>query len=248
MNKLHKLDISSAGLHILAMVFMLCDHLWATVVSGNEWLTCIGRIAFPIFAFMVAEGYRHTRNWRKYAIRLLIGAVISEIPFDLMCTGVWFYPFHQNVLWTFLIGLCLIRINDRAKDKSTARRVFIGLLTVLVGFVLGFVTMVDYYGVGVVTVLLFYFFRERNWKNLLIQLAVLVYLNTRVLGGLGYPLEIFGLSIFLPQQGLAVLALIPIWLYRGKKGLQSKAFQYICYGFYPLHMLILWAAWYLFVM
>lgn len=241
MDKLRKLDISSVGLHILAMVLMLCDHLWVTVVPGNVWLTCVGRLAFPIFAFLIAEGYRHTGSWRKYALRLLIGAILSEIPFNLMCSGSWFNPVHQNVLWTFLLGLCLVRINDRSKDKSRSRRILVGLLTALIGYVAGFVTMVDYYGVGVVTVLVFYFFRERNWKSLLAQILLLVYFNAHVLGGQGYELWIWGQTVFLPIQGLALFGLIPIWLYRGRKGLQSRVFQYFCYGFYPLHMLILWA-------
>lgn len=68
-----KLNISSAGLHILAMVFMLCDHLWAMLFPAAEWLTCIGRIAFPVFAFMIVEGYLHTRNLRRYVLRMLTG-------------------------------------------------------------------------------------------------------------------------------------------------------------------------------
>ena len=62
-----KFEITSMWLHILAMAFMLCDHLWGTVIPGNEWLTCIGRISFPIFAFMIVEGYFHTKNIKKYA-------------------------------------------------------------------------------------------------------------------------------------------------------------------------------------
>ena len=84
---------------------MLCDHLWATVIPGSNWLTCIGRIAFPIFAFLIVEGYTHTRNLKKYVMRLLLCAALSEVPFDLVMGGRAFYPFHQNVLWTFLIAL-----------------------------------------------------------------------------------------------------------------------------------------------
>lgn len=80
-------DISTAALHIIAMLFMLMDHLWATLLPAQEWLTCVGRIAFPIFAFMSVEGYFHTHNFKKYLLRMLVFAVISEIPFDLMYGG-----------------------------------------------------------------------------------------------------------------------------------------------------------------
>ena len=79
-----RIETTSMSLHIMAMVFMLCDHLWATIVPGNDWLTCVGRLAYPIFAFMIVEGYFHTHNLEKYVMRLLMWAVISEIPFDLV--------------------------------------------------------------------------------------------------------------------------------------------------------------------
>ena len=80
-------DLSAAALHILAMAFMLLDHLWATLFLSQEWMTCVGRLAFPIFAFMAVEGYFHTHSFKKYAQRMLIFALLSEIPFDLMYGG-----------------------------------------------------------------------------------------------------------------------------------------------------------------
>lgn len=224
----------------MAMVFMLCDHLWGTVIPGNEWLVCIGRIAFPIFAFMIVEGYFHTHNLKKYVLRLLVFAVLSEIPFNLVMGGSVFYLMHQNVLWTFLIAIGLIHLNELARKKGKIwLRILVGVLTFLLGYVIGILTMVDYYHAGILTVLVFYFFRHRKWWCLIGQILCLWYVNVEMISGIGYELELFGFEFFFTRQALALLALIPIWLYRGKQGYHSKALQYVYYGFYPAHLLIL---------
>mgnify|MGYP004645442175 FL=1 len=233
-------DLSAAALHILAMTLMLMDHLWATLLPAQDWLTCAGRVAFPIFAFMAVEGYFHTRNFKKYALRMLLFAVLSEIPFDLMYGGTWFYPVHQNVIWTLLLGLVSIYLMEKArKTGKTWLYVLVCLAITLAGAILGTLGMVDYYGAGVLTVFVFYFFRGRKWWCLLGQILGLYWINVELLGGLMYPVELLGLELELCQQGFALLSLIPIWLYRGRQGYHSKPFQYLCYGFYPAHMLLL---------
>ena len=235
-----KIEITSLALHILAMVFMLCDHLWGTIVPGNDWLTCIGRIAFPIYAFLLVEGYFHTKNLKKYVSRLLIFAILSEIPFNLAMGSRVFYPIHQNVLWSFLIALWLIHLNEKARKSGKVRKRILTVgLTVVLGYILGLVTMVDFYHAGILMVLVFYFFRGRKWWNLLGQIVFLWYINTELLGGYGYEFQLFGQTHFFQRQGFAMLALIPIWLYRGKQGYHNKFIQYGCYAFYPLHLLIL---------
>jgi len=235
-------DISTAALHILAMGLMLCDHLWATVIPGNDWLTCLGRLAFPIFAFLLVEGYFHTRNLKKYVLRLLVFAVLSEIPFNLMYSSRLFNPFHQNVIWTLLLGLGCIHLNELARQSGRRwLRIVTPVLTVLLGALAGTISFADYNGAGVLTVLVFYFFRRRTWWCLAAQIAALYYLNAEVLSGLYYDITLLGRSFQLVRQSLAVLALIPIWLYRGRQGCHSRWFQYACYGFYPVHMLILYA-------
>ena len=235
-----KMDLSAAALHILAMAFMLMDHLWATLLPAQEWLTCVGRIAFPIFAFMAVEGYFHTHNLKKYLLRMLIFAVISEVPFDLMYGGTWFYPVHQNVIWTLMMGLVGIHLMETVrKKKSTFVYILVSAIVVILGGLLGTLSMVDYYGIGVLTVFIFYFFRGRKWWCLLGQMLALYWVNVELLGGLMYPIRLFGMEFELCQQGLALLALLPIWLYRGRQGYHSKPFQYFCYAFYPIHMLVI---------
>ncbi len=238
-NKL-RIETTSLSLHGMAMAFMLCDHLWGTVVPGNDWLTCIGRLAFPIFAFMVVEGYFHTSNLKKYVSRLLLFAILSEIPFNLAMGSSVFYPVHQNVLWSFLIALALIHWNEKTRVKGKMwLRILVGCLSVLLGYLVGIITMVDYYHAGILIVLVFYFFRQKKWWSYAGQLFCLWYINTEILGGFSYELQLFGKTYFLMRQSLALLALIPIWLYRGKQGYHNKWIQYTCYVFYPLHLLIL---------
>jgi len=236
----HRIQTTSFSLHIIAMVCMLCDHLWGTIVPGNDWLTCIGRVSYPIFAFLLVEGYFHTKNLNKYAWRLLIFAIISEIPFNLAMGSRLIYPIHQNVLWSFLISLNLIRWNEKAKATEVLwKQVLVACASVILAYVLGLVTFVDFYHAGILMVLVFYFFRGRNWWNYALQFLGLWYINMEILGGYEYVVDVFGHTFHLVRQGFALFALIPIWLYRGKQGFHSKGFQYACYWFYPVHLLIL---------
>lgn len=234
------IKITSFGLHILAMIFMLCDHLWGTIVPGNDWLTCIGRISFPIFAFMIVEGYFHTKDLKKYVKRLLLFAILSEIPFDLAMGSRVIYPIHQNVLWSFLISIGLIHWNEKAKaSEKIWKRLTVAVLTVVLGYLVGLLTMVDFYHAGILTVLVFYFTRNAGWPKYILQVLLLWYINVELLGGYGYEVEIFGNTHFITRQGFALLALIPIWLYRGEQGLYNKTIKNIYYWFYPVHLLVL---------
>ena len=234
-----RIETTSFLLHVMAMAFMLCDHLWATMVPGSDWLTCVGRLAFPIYAFMIVEGYFHTKNLKKYVLRLLLFAVISEIPFNLVAGSRVFYPIHQNVLWTFLIAIGLVHWNEKVREKRLWRRILVGIATLAIAYIGGIVTFVDYLNAGIFTVLVFYFFRGKRWWCYLGQLLCLWYINFEMLGGLGYEVVLWGKTVFIARQGIAVLALLPIWLYRGKQGYHGNPLQYLYYIFYPLHLLIL---------
>ena len=235
--------INSNTLKILAMVLMLLDHLWATIVPGNDWMTYVGRIAFPIFAFMITEGYVHTSDFKKYVKRLLIFGLISEIPFNLMSSGSFIYPFHQNVMFTLALGLLSIRELDRIKQafrsdetkKQIAKKSILSILKVLLFLLIGTVGFVDYGAMGILVIIAFYIFRDVKFGWVL-QLASLVMLFIVTFKGQGFDLSIAGHGFFFPSQGFGVLAMIPIGLYNGKKGANSKLLKHAFYWFYPAHM------------
>lgn len=239
MDRKLKIETTSFSLHIMAAVFMLCDHLWGVSLVNHDLFTCIGRLAFPIYAFMLVEGYFHTGNLKKYVTRLLLFALISEIPFNLVMGSRILYPLHQNVLWSFLISIGLIHWNKKVKQQKPLKRILVGIATVCIAYIGGILTFVDYYNAGILMVLTFYFFRGKKWWHYLGQLLCMWYINFEILGGFGYEIDLFGHSCFVTRQGLALLALIPIWLYAGKQGYRSKKLQWFHYAFYPLHLLIL---------
>lgn len=240
MTKIKSFEVTSMGLHFLAMGFMLLDHTWATLIPDNQWLTNAGRLAFPIFAFMIVEGYFHTSNLKKYVKRLFGIALLSEIPFNIMTNSSLINPFEQNVIWTFLIGILLIHLNEKAREKNKPMiSILVGLGTIVLGYVLGLLVMSDYYYAGVFIVLTFYFFRGRSLKNFIGQLIVLSYIYFSLMLGLAYEVEILGTTLWINQQGFALLAQIPIWLYKGKQGPYNLGLKRLYYYFYPVHMLIL---------
>ena len=226
-------------LRSLAVIFMLSDHIWATAMSLGNWMTYIGRIAFPIFAFQIAEGFVHTSSFRKYALRLFGFALLSELPFNLFYSSRWFNPYHQNVLFTLLLGLLAIRVIDGIKKDRSGKNIGLSvlyLLLILIASVLGFA---DYGFFGMLTVVMFYLFRDFPFAWLA-QLIGMVLINIVFFEGQVFMLEFAGRTLEIPTQCFAVLALIPIWLYCGRKGRSGKLLQYGFYAFYPVHMLILY--------
>ena len=226
-------------LQLIAVLLMLSDHIWATYMSFGDWMTYIGRMAFPIFAFFIAEGFCRTSDVKKYAIRLLGFGIVTEIPFNLFYSSRIFNPYHQNVMITLLLGrLAIIAIDRLKKDRSAkniARSVGF-LLLIVIASVIGFV---DYGLNGVLMVVLFYIFRDFPFAWAL-QLIGMVCINVIFFEGQVVPLEIFGTTVEIPTQAYAVFALIPIWLYGGRKGISNKVLQYGFYAFYPVHMIILY--------
>lgn len=179
-------------------------------------LRFIGRLGFPIFCFLLIEGFLHTRNVWKYALRLFLFALISEIPFNLAFAGRVSYPEYQNVFFTLLIGL-LVMISYSYIEKKTqwykVVRVALYLVSFLAGMAAAQLLMTDYAAIGVFCIMMLYIFR----KNKAAQIAA-------------------GCISFL-WETTAPLAFLPIAFYNGKRGIRLK---YAFYIFYPLHLFILY--------
>ena len=220
----------------IAMAAMALDHIGAALLPEVRLLRCIGRPAFPVFAFFIAEGFARTRSFRNYLLRMAAFAAAAEIPFNLVTGGSLWDPAHQNVLLTFCIALLCLRWLEhlRGKHEGSALWALDILLVCCAGFLAGNALLVDYYGFGVLTVIVFYLSRgqKRGW---LTSLLCLVYINWIALGD---PVCSLGLPE-IPLQSLALLALPLLWLYNGKPGRQSKTVRYACYAFYPAHLLVL---------
>ncbi len=242
-----RFEITSFALHIIAMACMLCDHLWGTFLIQYEWLSYIGRLAFPIFAFLLVDGFHYTGSRRKYAIRMLGFALLTEIPFNLMTVRRVFNPIHQNVLWSYLLSILLMCIYEKiSQRKHLAARILLYIIVTAGFYVLGFITFVDYYGYGILMSALFYFTRRKETDTpavsifkALIQFAAMYYINDEMIKGLVISFDLFGLEIEMHKQTLALLALPLLWLYRGKQGPYNTAIRYTYYLFYPVHMLVL---------
>lgn len=239
--------LSGYDLKIIALATMLIDHigavvLWRYMDATNQmsgWVVYeyqliryIGRMSFPIYCFLLVEGFLHTKNVGKYLLRLLLFAVISEIPFDLAIGRTLWLPGSSNVFFTLAIGLVLIwgiSILEKCYEFWLEKKLdtFIGRLLMLA---VGFLLMVpaiylaevvlgsDYGMAGILAILVLYLFR--NYRYLAYVLAVMI-------------LFVFCGS----SEILALFMLLPLSLYDGTRG--KKTNKWLFYGFYPAHLLIL---------
>lgn len=215
----------------IAAALMLTDHVGAILLPEVLALRCVGRLAFPIFAFFIAEGYAHTRDFGRYFRRLAILAVVSEIPFNLE-NGTVFDLTRQNVLFTFCLALLTLRgLEVLGRERGFGRWAGCGLV-LAAGFAAGELLRTDYGGWGVVTVALLQLCRDGKYAKLWLLLAMAA-VNGLGMGSLTMP--VFGGEM--PIQIFAVAALPVIWLYNGQAG--PKGLRRAFYVFYPAHLLVL---------
>lgn len=216
--------INGAQLKYIAFASMFIDHFNKAIITpfltGTGPMVIIttifdilGRIAFPIFAFMVVEGFFKTKSQWKYLRNLLIFAVISEIPYDMFQSAEFVNTWSQNILWGLALGLFTIMVIDKLKDyiKKRPLWVFVSLLLVALSSLGSMLISSDYEYYAIIIIYLYYIFYD---KRLLAS-------------GLGY--------LVIIKEIYAILGFATVLLYNGEKGKQNKIFNYL---FYPVHLLI----------
>lgn len=220
--------------HVAAvlLVRLILDGYWGMVYAGGtqtikEWLQdhvllhygyyamrAIGRIAFPIFIFLLIEGFEKTGNRWKYAMRLGMFALLSEIPFDLAFRAEVLEFTYQNIFFTLLIGFLAMMLVDAIQKKPwgiTGKWILEGICIALAACAAELL-QTDYGAKGIIGIMAMFLFRKRREQQILA-------------GSIAFLWE-------LP----APLAFIPISHYNGKRGWKLK---YVFYAFYPIHLLVI---------
>lgn len=221
--------LSGSSLKLLALFSMLVDHSAVFLLNNFAWaretlfslaghdfsivvlMRMFGRISFPLFAFLIVEGFIHTHDRKKYGQNLLLFALLSEIPYNLAVSGSFFCS-GQNVIFTLLmgfLGLCAIE-----KFRTDIRDLSVSLLGLMVA---SYLFQADYGCFGYGFIILLYLLRERKLLQAVVGCCVL---PSRLIGG---------------------LAFIPINLYNGERGfIKGAVGKYLCYAFYPVHLLVIY--------
>lgn len=224
--------MSAFVLKIIACISMFMDHIGYIIFNGTSYFNYIGRFAFPIFAFQISQGYIHTKDVKKYFKRLLIFAIISQIPFMLFRSQIT-SGFAINTIFTLLFGLAAIYSYDKiSKVFGVSIALSLGLIAEILKF--------DYGFYGVIIILLFYMFRKNT--ILLVSsfsLVTIIKYSFMLLPFISYGSDtmLMVIKIYLPLCVFTILSSLFICLYNGKKGHDSK---YLLYWFYPVHLLAIY--------
>ena len=210
------------ALKIIAALTMLVDHLGLSFFNNFWLLRLIGRIAFPIFAFFIAEGWKHTSNRKKYVLNLLICALISQIPYGFL-HNFW----NLNIIFTFLVAIFCIFMIENYQKHSILYLICLTLIGSLAVFSM-FFNFLDYGFFGVLLVIVFYFFKGKLKWILSALTLILMSLMNAILGGF---------TPFSFVQFFGLVSLLLLMLYNNQKG--KANLKWLFYIFYPLHLTII---------
>lgn len=227
--------MDGSRLKLIAVVTMLLDHVAYGILfrmpsfgGGSPiyiMMRCIGRMAFPIYIFLLIEGFKYTKSRLKYALRMLVFCFVSEIPFDLAFNGGYISMRYQNVFFTLLIGFLTIWAMDaiwhklfKENKEAIIPTVILDIIVVGAGCFVAYYLKTDYRYAGVLAIVVMYILRSQRVLQILFGILALVLFSSVS--------EIF-----------AVFIIPCILAYNGKRGIGLK---YLFYAFYPVHLLFIY--------
>lgn len=239
--------VTGSQLKMVAVVAMLIDHTaylllgckvlsalpasaagYAGYIQVYRVMRCVGRAAFPIYAFLLTEGIVHTRDWKKYGLRLGVFALVSEIPFDLLCFQQPVSWERQNVFFTLLLGLLAVEGAEYAAGRASRAQSYPGeksslawIVAAGIGCQAAVFLRTDYDAGGVLLVVLLYLLRQSRLRQCVAGFLWLLVTEAR----------------WYYAAGLAAAFLL-IGMYNGERGRQRR--KYAFYAFYPLHLAVLY--------
>ncbi len=218
--------ISADLLKWIALVTMFIDHTGAAILEKipqyhtTSWcypldmtFRMIGRLAFPIYCFLLVEGFWKTHNRKKYARNLLLFAIVSEIPFEVSFMGGLNIGFH-NVYWTLLLGLLLMMVLEWIKSKYPDKYSPLAIIAVVPFATIAQLVYTDYAAIGVLLIFILYQTHQERKKQSILGAVAMCYEIT------------------------APISFILTYYYNGER--KNKRFKYVFYLFYPAHLLFLY--------
>ena len=222
---------SNFTLKIMAIIFMAMDHIYTymNVALNNQvpiWFGYLGKLAAPIFFYLIVEGFYHTRSKNKYMQRIFSMGILMIIV-DLL------FKIHNNIFLSLGFAIAMLSMIEQSKlsQKGSKKRIINIILAISFG-VLGLFTEASLYGVGMV--LIFYFLRE---KKVAMTLTYIVFSLAGIIGFIGS--NFIEAAFLWDYQWMMVFAIIPILVYNGKLGISNKFIKWMFYWFYPIHLIII---------
>lgn len=221
--------MSASNLKIIALITMIIDHIGAVFYAEYLFLRIIGRIAFPIFAFFVAKGCEYSKNKKKYLLRLLIFALISEIPYDLCFNNYFNYSsinflYDTNTIYTLLLGALIIFINKYSYNLkfNLYIKYFFSFITLIFIVSLSLLLNTDYSLWGILLILLFYYLSDNKY---IMCIFAIIFIMFKYIPYFNFFMYLFN-----------ILPIFLIYFYNNEKGIKLKWIFYIAY---PLHLTII---------
>ena len=231
-----KRGISSFTIRIIAYIFLAISV--ASIMftgTGIEWTKYLTWFCYPLFAFLLAEGFEQTSGKFRYFVRLLLFAIIAEVPYNLLYGGSWLYKDAQNGMFTLCLGFLAMCIIDFVYRKTY--NVILSMAAIYVygwgAYFIAKYTNCQFNSFGIMLILMFYIANQVTYPKL-VEIAFMIALCFYIASEAYISFIIGYMQYTIPYRALAIPAVLLTWFYKGKRGPNSIPIKIGMYAFYPI--------------